>query len=113
MVDTFIQMSKPTVLEKSSTTATARFRTAGVAAAPTTARYRIFNLDRRCDVLGWTGLVAASEISIPITSTNTQLEGFYQKPSQRFELVVEADAGTDTATTDRVLFTVKNIKAVK
>jgi len=111
-VDVFVYIPKPNVKEGSSFAATAYFRTAGTATAPTTARYRIYNKTTGDDVLTWTDLTPAASISIPITATNTAIDGEWRRTEQH-DLIVESDTGLSTQTRDEARYTVENIRGIK
>ena len=108
MPETYVRAPKPVYEEGSSFSATAYFRVADVATAPTTARYRIDDLKARVALQDWTSLTAAASISIPITATDNAI----RDQSNAFEtkqLTVESDFGTATATRDSVRWKVRNI----
>ena len=107
MVDTYIQIPKPLVTEGNSFNATARFRSSGTATAPTTAYYRIDDLNTGTVIQEWSALVAAEEISIPVTSNNNRVISRCN-PTEKRRLTVSADKGETTETRDNIEFLIEN-----
>ena len=107
MPDTYTQIPKPLVNEASSFNATAYFRSAGTAAAPTTAAYRIDCLKTGTVIQAWTSLTPAVSISIPITATNNRIIDRCNDNEKRL-LTVSADKGETTETRDNIEFVIEN-----
>jgi len=111
MPDVYINIPQPTQQEGSSFTATAYFRNADTAEAPTTAKYRVDCLTTGKTVQEWTTLTPAESIAISITATHNAI----QDNSNRFEKKqITVAANPDTATQFRAVRTykVENIRGV-
>ena len=109
MLDTYIQIPNPKVKEGSSFTATAYFRSAGAASAPTAAKYRVDCLTTGKTLTDWTTLTPAVSNSITLTATHNAI----QDQSNMFEkkqLTVASDPDTSTQTRDTMVYKVENIR---
>lgn len=107
MPETYVNVPKPLVDERSSFNATSYYRSAGTASAPTTAAYRIDDLTTGTVIQDWTALAAAAEISIPVTSNNNRLIDRCNDNEKRL-ITVAADKDTDTETRDNIEYVVNN-----
>ncbi len=108
MTDVYIKIPEPRVLDGSSFTATAYFRSSGAASASATnSRYRIDNLSTGKEMSGWAALTPAVSIDIAITSAHNKIQND-QSLSERVQLVVASDRGETNATYDSVTWTIEN-----
>ena len=108
MPDVYIQIPKTKVVEGSSFTATAYFRTGDAGAASTTAKYRVDNLTTGEELKDWTTLSVAESISIAMTATFNAIKrdgNSYEK----IQLSVASDPDTATATIATATWTVRNV----
>ena len=111
MPNTFIKYADyPDVKERQSFTATAYFRNNSDAAeAPTTVEYRIDDLTSNSEILTWTTVTAASEVSITIKANENRILGDSNQYEVR-QLTVAADRDTDNETRDTYQWRVENIQ---
>ena len=110
MPNTFIQpIPPPKVLERSSFTTSAEFRDSAHADdAPTTAHYRIDDLTTGQNILDWTALTPAASISITVKSSENRMLSSAHVTERR-QITVAADKGTDGETRDTAIWEVENI----
>lgn len=109
MPDTYIKIPFLKQQEGSSFTATAYFRNADAAEAPTTAKFRLDCLTTGKVLQDWTTLTPAASISISITATHNAI----QNQSNRFEkkqLTVSSNHGTATQHRETAQWMVENIR---
>ena len=110
MTDTFIAIPEPSYKERSSFSVTAYFRDSSDAAeAPTTAEYRIDDLERREKITDWTSLTPAVSIAIAITATENKILS-HSSTFERRQITVSADRGLATETRDTAQWQVENIQ---
>ena len=107
MPDTYVNIPKPVVGERSSFNATSYYRSSGAASAPTTAAYRIDCVKTGTVIADWTSLTPAVSISIPITSNNNRIIDRSNANEKRL-LTVAADKDTTTETRDSIEYIVNN-----
>ena len=109
MTDTFIIPPEPAVKERSSFTATVKFRSSADAAeAPSTVHYRIDDLSTRSVARDWTSVSAAESVSISIESLDNKIFDHSMVRARR-QLTVAADKGTTGETRDTAEWFVENI----
>lgn len=108
-----ISLPKTIVLEESAFPVTVDFRTRSTKAAsiPTSIRYRIDDLHSDTEVLNWTSVSAAANVTITITSSDNEiLDG-----STRFErkqIIVQADNGLSTQVNGTAFWKVVNLVGI-
>ena len=107
MPETYIQVPKPLVDERSSFNATSYYRSSGTASAPTTAAYRIDCVKTGTVIKAWTTLTPAASISIPVTSNENRIIDRCNDNEKR-QITVAADKDTTTETRDRIEYIVEN-----
>jgi len=92
-----IQIPKSIWKEKSAFIATAYFRLRSTAAAvtPTTVHYRVDDLTTGKELIDWTSVSAASNVSIAITATFNTIQDDTSR-RERKRLTIKADDGLDT-----------------
>jgi len=105
-----INIPRTVVEENSHFTATAYFRdhATSAAATPTTIRYRVDCLSTRTVLVDWTGVSAASSVSITIPAAANNI----QDNTNRFEhkqITVEADNGLSTQAIGQRTWKTRNI----
>lgn len=105
-----ISLPKTQFNERSAFTATARFRTRSTAAAstPTTVHYKISNLTTATNVLDWTSVSAASEVSISVTGAQNKIRN-NEDQMERMELLVVADKGLSTEVVAQATYRIRNV----
>jgi predicted Fe-S protein YdhL (DUF1289 family) len=108
-----IVLPKTKFLEESTFTLTAYFRTRGTktASTPTTIRYRVDCLKTKQEVLDWTSVSPAANVSIVISAANNQI----RDNSNRFErkqIIVQADNGLTTQVNGKSVWQVKNLTGI-
>lgn len=110
MTDKITFDAKERVRDGSALPVTAGFRTANVATAPTTAKYRVDDPDTGCEKVAWTTLSPASSISFTVAaSANTSSSC---RPIERREITVMADEGLSGQFVERVIYEVETIGGV-
>jgi hypothetical protein len=98
--------------EGQSATVTIVFRDDdGVATTPGTLRYRIDCLTTGRMVRDWTTLTPASSVDIPITPADNAIKSS-RNATERKQLVVQTEYGTDDQAVEYVEWTVKNLQGV-
>ena len=107
MPETYVNVPKPLVDERSSFAATSYYRSAGAASAPTTAAYRIDCVKTGTVIKAWTSLTPAVSISIPVTSNENRIIDRCNDNEKRL-ITVAADKDTDTETRDNIEYVVNN-----
>ena len=87
------------------------FDTNFVPASPATARYRIDCLTSKAVVRDWTTLSAAQTIDIAVTPADNAIQNS-SNPSERRQLVVQSNYGTDVQSVQSSEWTVENLQGV-
>lgn len=108
-----ISLPKTRVTERSAFTATAYFRTRATkaAATPTTARYRIDDLESEEQVRDWTSLTPGTSIAISITAGDNAIKSD-SKHRETKQITVQAEHGTDSQVTQTAIWKVTNIYGI-
>ena len=109
MPETYVQVPHLQTKEKSSFNATAYFRVADAATAPTTAKYRVDNLTARKELKDWTSLTPAVSNTIAMTSTFNAIQNESNR-IEKVQLTVAADPDGDTETRDTVTWNILNLR---
>jgi hypothetical protein len=105
-----IQIPKPSVKEGSAFTVTAYFRNraAGAAATtPTTVKWRLDCLTTGEEIVDWTTVSAASNVSISITGTHNAIQGGHDVETK--QLTILLDDGLSTQYREATTWTVENL----
>ena len=98
--------------EGQSFTATFKFFDSGFApSTPATARYRIDCLTSGVTIRDWTVLTPTQSIDIAVTPTDNAIQNS-QNPSERKQIVVQSNYGTDTQSVQSSDWTVENLQGV-
>lgn len=108
-----IRIPKTVIQEETGFTVTADFRTRATKAAstPTTVHYRVDDLESNTEILGWTSVSAASQVTIDIPSTVNKIKQGY-KPRERKQIIVQADRGLSTQATNKRQWYVENLTGI-
>lgn len=111
MTDVYINVPATQVQEGSSFNATAYFRSAGSASAPSTAKYRVDCKTTGKVLQDWTSLTPAVSISIPITATFNAIQGQSNRIEKK-QLIVASDPDAATQTRAIRTWNVSNLQNV-
>lgn len=105
-----IQLPKTTWQEGSAFTATAYFRTRSSSAAstPTTVKWRLDCLTTKTEIVDWTTVSAASNVSISISGANNAIQSDANDYEVK-QLTVMADDGLSTQHRKSVIYRVENL----
>ncbi len=108
-----IVLPKTNVLEEStfSLTAFSRTRATKSASIPTTLRYRLDCLKTGREILDWTSVSPAANVTIVITATNNQILDDANM-TERKQIIVQADAGLSTQVNGKSFWIVKNLRGI-
>jgi hypothetical protein len=95
--------------ERSSLTVIARFRDRGTDAdvTPSLVKYRIDNASNGVEILDWTSIAAAAEVSI--ATTPDQNDCTVRDETQRNRLTVAADFGLASQFNESFEYTIRNL----
>lgn len=100
------------VNEGSHLSFTARFYDAdGTAAAPTSVRYKVEDIETEENMVSWTTASAATAVSFTIPASANVIEDESNRRERRL-LTVEANQGTDTAYSASTYYDVINVLGI-
>ena len=98
--------------EGQSFTATFKFFDSSfLPSTPTTARYRIDCLTSGAIVKDWTELTAAQTIAVAVSPDDNKIQNS-NNPSERKQMVVQSNHGTDVQSVQKSDWTVENLQGV-
>lgn len=83
----------------------------GTIVTPTTARYRIDCLTTKQEVRDWTTITPASTVTIAITPSDNAIISD-RNDTERKQMVIQTDHGTDDQAVEYSEWTVKNLQGV-
>lgn len=108
-----IQLPKTKVLEETTFNAEAYFRTrsTSAASAPTTVHYRVDCLSTKRQLLDWTSIATAANVTLPMTSTINEIQD-NNSYSEIRQITVKADDGLSTQTIGKTLYRVQNLEGI-
>jgi len=108
-----IQIPKSIWKEGSAFIATAYFRLRSTAAAvtPTTVHYRVDDLTTGKELIDWTSVTPASNVTIAITSTFNDIQDDTSHRETK-QLTIRADGGTDTEHLETIEWMVTNLLGI-
>lgn len=107
------QINKKFVQAKSSLVVGAKFLNRSTAAlvVPTNVKYRVDDLATGAPLLDWTGITAASTVSITLTPTQNAIRNSYNSLEQK-QLTVASDYSLSTQYIETLIYTVKNVQGL-
>lgn len=97
------------ITESSAQPVALKFLTAGVATAPTNARYRVDDPDG-CNKVDWTTITPGATATITIPASANDCASC--RLIERRELIVQADADLSGQYVERVVYEIENIGAL-
>jgi hypothetical protein len=105
-----LRSPKTIVKEGSGFNIIANFRTRETSAAdtPTTARYRLDCLSSGTEILGWTTVTAAAEVTIPVTGTQNAIVDDVNDFEVK-QMIVESDTSASDQFRERITWRVTNL----
>lgn len=111
MTDRIAITAPERIRESSALPVALRFLTAGVATAPTNARYRLDDPDSGCSKVDWTSITPADTASIVIPASANDCDSC--RPIERRELIVQADVGLEGQYVESTIYDVANLGAIR
>ncbi|MCC7462107.1 MAG: hypothetical protein IT480_06540 [Gammaproteobacteria bacterium] len=110
MTDRISITASESVKEGSALSVTLRFRQDDADAIPTTVKYRVDDPDSGTNLLAWTALTPAAQVSFTIPATANVCDNSW--PTERREIVVMADEGLNGQYVESFVYSVENLMAV-
>lgn len=108
-----ITLPKTIVLEEDTFPITVDFRTRSTkaATAPTTVHYRVDDLRNNKELVDWTSVSAAANVTITMTSTINEIQDDSAR-LERKQIIVQADRGLSTQVNGRAIWRVRNLEGI-